>query len=235
MRRAGYENLIPRAVPIGDTFPRTFFDFKDPPKPPPAFSFVKITQDGLYWGDFALVLWVHDGDLLTLAVVPRVSFNGKDDNDRLLRARLCSQALWGLSFDSTTGHYAYGTRRFTSDGFEILLAQCSHGLASVEAPRDVVRAFEGAFVPPPPTEHPEHPAPKTDAPPLAEWATLETSGRLVRQWELQRLGKEVAVIEGNSKGYHGRLVGFNRDSATVEFGGRQKPTMVIPLQSLVLL
>jgi hypothetical protein len=230
MRYAGREKLLPRAILIGDSWERKFLhDVLTPP--PPAFSFVKIHQYGHYSSDLALVLWVHPGDLLTLAVVPRVSINGRDERGRFARAVLKQSALSMLTFDSKTGHYIYGTRRFTSNGFELLLAQYSHGLISVQAPEEVARVFEDAF-----TLRPPPSAPTTGLAPHTDSATLETSGRLVREWERQYLGKEVAVIEGHLKGYHGRVVGFNRESAIIEFGGRtEQPTVPILLPSLVLL
>lgn len=111
---------------------------------PPA-TWIKITDRGLYQNDLALVVESpREGDVVTLAVVPRFSQNQRKRRRKGTRPnpmRLNAESLARLQFREN--FYRLGSRRFHSSGLEFLLAPATHTLKLEHNPSDEqLRLFE---------------------------------------------------------------------------------------------
>lgn len=114
---------------------------------PPA-TWVKITDRGLYKNDLALVVESpSQGDVVTLAVVPRFSQNSKKTKRRGTKpdpVRLDPESLAQLPFKEN--FHRSGLRRFHPNGLEFLLAPAAHTLyIENNPPEEELRPFEEAI------------------------------------------------------------------------------------------
>lgn len=114
---------------------------------PPA-TWVKITDRGLYKNDLALVVESpSQGDVVTLAVVPRFSQNSKKRKRRGTKpdpVRLDPESLAQLPFKEN--FHRSGLRRFHPNGLEFLLAPAAHTLyIENNPPEEELRPFEEAI------------------------------------------------------------------------------------------
>ena len=111
----------------------------------PLATWVRITDRGLYQNDLALVVESpRQGDLITLAVVPRFDQNEKKRRRKGTRPSpvlLDAESLAQLPFEND--FYRSGSRRFHSSGLEFLLAPAVHTLKLEHNPsEDQLRPFE---------------------------------------------------------------------------------------------
>lgn len=111
----------------------------------PVATWVKITDRGLYYNDLALVVESpRHGDLVTLAVVPRFSPNGRKRRRKGTRpgpVLLDAKSLSRLSFKEN--FYRSGSRRFHPSGLEFLLAPAAHTLKPESNPsEEQLRPYE---------------------------------------------------------------------------------------------
>ena len=101
----------------------------------PCATWVKITERGLYSNDLALVVESpSQGDIVTLAVVPRFSQNEKKRKRKGTRpspVHLDAESLAQLPFKEN--FYRSGSQRFHSSSLEFLLAPATHAV-KVENP-----------------------------------------------------------------------------------------------------
>jgi transcription antitermination factor NusG len=111
---------------------------------PPHGTWVRIVDRGLYYNDLALVVSPRQGDLVTLAVVPRFSQNERKrrrKGTRLGPARLDAESLARLPFKEN--FYRSGLRKFHPNGLEFLLAPAAHALKPESNPsEEQLRPFE---------------------------------------------------------------------------------------------
>ena len=134
-----------RGICLIDDVDREWLQGNNPPFSFPRATWVRITNSGLYQNDLALVVESpKQGDLVTLAVVPRFSDNERKRRRRGTRpgpARLDEGSLARLQFKDN--FYRSGSRRFHSSGLEFLLAPAAHTLKLENNPtEDQLRPFE---------------------------------------------------------------------------------------------
>lgn len=170
-----------------------------------------MKQRGLYYNDLALVDGYGEGDLITLAVIPRF----RDTKSKKRGVGRTQQALLSLDtlqrFPIMDGIYKYRRRRFHPTGVELLVAPSVHAVTVEIKPREAeLRLFE-----------------LSNFNPLVIRETYYTIAR-----HFWGAGDRVQIWAGDCKGMKGILYDINwqNESATVDMLESPAPTRPIMLE-----
>ena len=145
--------LVSRATRILDDFNRDFLHSTNIPDVPCPGSWVRIIQAGIYKGDLALVLMPSEGDIRSIAVVPR--FNSSQNKKRKGSGSLTRAAPISALLDSNIvakfpsnehNTFLIGSRMFHRSGLEFLQAPGAHALEIERCPSETeLSLFQSAL------------------------------------------------------------------------------------------
>jgi ribosomal protein L24 len=172
----------------------------------PRATWVKITDRGLYRNDLAFVVESMEGDVVTLAVVPRFNQNQRKRKRKGMRpspALLDAETLAQLPFKEH--FHRSGSRKFHSSGLEFLLAPATHTLKLEDNPsEEQLRPFVQSIF--------QCSGKSRDISWLLLDAVKSVYHRKAR--ESWRVGDEIRVRGGEFTGWRGRLVEIDSSSQT---------------------